>query len=304
VAQENDGQHQDDRDHQHDEEIRDTPMFQPPDSWVSGSARHLSPLQFFACTNEPRADLDGLDLEGFGLTEERCTTVEKNGVRVFNRFYSAIALQPYMTGDKSTEQRELFIRYDRALAARGVLREVEFVERNEHGIAVTRLLLRCDGPTLPEMSPEEMYRARNGYLRSLVNDRDTAQRAVMAMAGEGFADKLINEVKARARRQKNNRPPPAPAAPIFAPGGEDELAQALDESDASSPPRSGQAQRSAWMPPGRPGKVPGPAGEDGAADSGVAGGSEVSQDSATAHADDELSSLDEALGGSIGFLEN
>jgi hypothetical protein len=290
------------------EEMRSTPMFQPPDMWASGSARHLSPLQFFAATNEPRADLDGLDIDGFGLTEERCTTVEKQGVRVLNRWYSSPELLPYMTGDKKVPQRRLHIRYDRALAARGVLRTVEFVERNQQDVTVKRFVLHLHRAPLPELSSDDLTRARNVHLSILLKRRGDAQAEVVAMAGLDLADKLMNEVKARARRQRRNGGPPTPAAPIVAPMGveQDQLADALEVATANlSETIDERSQEPALGAPAQSSTVQSPVD-----DAPVLGGEDEGFGIADAvtdparHTADETSPLDEALGGSMGFLDD
>ena len=225
------------------EAIRRTPMFQPPASWVAGPGNHLTPLQFFAYTNEPRIDLDGFGAEDFGLVEEQCETVGKNGVELFTRFYNAPDLLPYITGDRSVPQRSLFIRYDRALAARGVLHEVQFIERDEAGRVGNRVLLTPTDHPLTPMSRDDMVRARNGYLSALLKKRSARQEDYLRLQRNGLelADRLVAQIKARQRNQARSTQPPRPAAPLFdnadGAAGNDALGAALaNETPWTGPP--------------------------------------------------------------------
>jgi len=179
-----------------EEAARSTPMFEAADMWVTGSGRNLSPLQFIAFTQEPRADLDGLSIDDFGLTEERCTRVDKRGVEVFTHFYWSGELLPYVTGDRQSPQRDMYIRYDRALAARGVLKTVEFLVRDEQGKVIDGILLHRRGSPAVEASRDDIMRSRNAVVKSLLKSRSNAQVAYMGLLGDGlkFADKLMADV--------------------------------------------------------------------------------------------------------------
>lgn len=180
--------------------LDDTPMLDAPDMWVTGSGRHLSPLQFFALTNQPRADLDGLSEEDVGLVEERCTRIDKKGVERFNQFWDSPQLDPYRTGDKDGPQRLLFIRYDRALAARGVLPNMELLVRDDEGRLVDRITLYRHGSPRAQLSVDDAMRTANAYLSSMLKKRSEAEGAYVRMHnGSALAEKLRADIEARRR---------------------------------------------------------------------------------------------------------
>ena len=238
-----------------EEAVRNTPMFQSADMWVTGSGRHLSPLQFLAFTQEPRADLDGLSIEDFGLTEERCTRVDKRGVEAFTHFYTSGELQAYLTGDRQSPQRDTYIRYDRALAARGVLETMEFLVRDDQGQVIDRILLHRQGSPAVEASRDDIMRSRNAFVHALLKTRSNKEVAYMGLLGDGLslADKLMADSEARRRFQKNNPPPPMPATPIV--DGEDQEAKSARErpSGGARGERLGGRNRARYCDPARGG---------------------------------------------------
>lgn len=290
-----------------EEAVRTTPMFQPADMWVTSSGRNLSPLQFLAFTQEPRADLDGLSIEDFGLIEERCTRVDKRGVEVFTHFYTSGELLAYVTGDRQSPQRDMYIRYDRALAARGVLKTLEFVVKDEQGKVIDRILLHRRGSPAVEASRDDIMRSRNAFVNALLKTRSNKEVGYMRLLGDGvsLADKLIADGEARRRFQKNNPPPPMPATPIV--DGEDREAKAREnalQAALAANAWAGEAGPGSVMRPGEEGAAPDsepdPEDSNGTDDAIVSGATMP----AAPQDDADANPLGKELGGSMGFSDH
>ncbi len=123
------------------EDAPTVPMFEEA-THLPGHARvAFSPLQFYALSRVRRLDVDGT-AEGLWLTEAPCPAVTEKGIAFFGRQFTHERIQPYINGLPNTPRRDLVIRYDRALLARGVLQEVILCERLAGGQVVERLRLR------------------------------------------------------------------------------------------------------------------------------------------------------------------
>lgn len=219
-----------------EEAVATVPMLQEPYAPPVRRGRHLSPLMFYSMTHQARTDVEGLG-EDFGLVEEPCGTIDKRGVERLKRFYTHPELQAYITGNKRVPQRNLVIRYDRALAARGVLEEMQLLERDEQG-RYTRLLDLVPQEKVQERwSQDEIVRLRNAYAQALLKKNSGGERAyVMVQRGAELMDRLVEDTLARERLQRRQGKAPLPAAPII--DGEepeqaaDRLATALEEASA------------------------------------------------------------------------
>ncbi|MFW5902146.1 MAG: tyrosine-protein phosphatase, partial [Thermodesulfobacteriota bacterium] len=159
-----------------------------PDRLPGEPDQVLSPTEFIAFTNQA-GDPTGLG-EDWGLVEEPIDTIDKNGFWLHGVEYTAAELIPYTTGDKKGPRPQLVARYDRAHAARGVLREVKVLRVLDGGqydplcIAVNRDRLKHD-----EAGRAEFLAFRREYLRVLMAKRNLSERAVLAF------EEQENEIK-------------------------------------------------------------------------------------------------------------
>lgn len=277
------------------------PLPEAPDMWVTGGGRHLSPVTFFALTHEPRADLDGLSEEDFGLVEEKITRVDKRGVEILTRFYWHPLLKAYTTGDEQSPQRNMYIRYDRARAARGILREVQFFVRDDQGRIIERILLGPKDTPLPEAAKDDYMRARHIYIQAGMKKVSKAEADYVALQRNGLdlADKLIADMEARRRQQKSNPLPPYPAAPITDDQEAQEREHRLRQALGSASALDGESQSSSVAPTDA--ETEGSGAPEGQSQEPA----EESTSRADSSEEDEgPSPLSEALGGGFGFQDD
>lgn len=284
--------------HDGEEDEASVPMLQEPRGAAIGPRGTLSPLAFYALTQQERSDLSGLG-DDFGLVEEKCDTISKNGVQLLSRWYTHPEIAAYTTGDKKGPQRKMVIRYDRALAARGVLEEIQLLAVDDHGRYTPLLQLLPHERVKERWSSDDLVRRRNALLNALLRKRSDAEQAYAAIQrGEEMVDRLIDDTIARERLQRKHREAPRPAAPIVdgeEPGGnEGELGSALEQRDALVPTQGA-------------GTVTQPD-EGDATNMGLANTlNGAPQATSSVNSDDDpnpeagQSALGEALGGTIGF---
>jgi hypothetical protein len=271
-----------------------TPMLQPPHMDL-GKVRTYAPLEFFALTNQPREDLDGLGAD-FGLFEEPCETVDKRGVRIFNMWFTGPGIAEYVTGKKKAPKRNLRLRYDRALAARRVLESVQLLELAPTGECVRRLELRREDRPHPQWSRDLLLRERNAHLSAMLKIRDGLQTEYREfVAGEELTQRLTDEALDRQRRQRQKSGPPRPATPIYADeadGADDNaLAAALGKAAVSA--AAGEATKVSQEPEA-------PA-ENGKRKQGETVATAPAKRLKRPAKTPKLSTLANALGGAIGF---
>jgi hypothetical protein len=219
------------------QDVADCPMFNEPYAPVSGVGRTLTPLEFFDMTFEARTGADDLG-DDFGLFEEPCLTVGKDGVEIHKQKFWHPDLGEYTTGTKKVQQRFLVLRYDQALAARGVLEEVHLLEKDDQGRYDHLMVLTPNNRPEPQWSRDLLAHQINARMAALVKKRDGRQDSYTRIVGglerqEQFAERRF----AQERNQRNIRPAPTPAAPIY--DGEDNetdsysrLSEQLAEADA------------------------------------------------------------------------
>ncbi len=160
----------------------------------------LSPMDFIGLTSQ---GMDPTRLgDDWGLHEVDIDTIDKDGFQLHGVAYTAAELIPYTTGNKEGPRPHLVARYDRAQAARGVLRDVKVLEVIEGGvyrpvcIAVPREQLKHDGA-----SRAEFMAFRREYLRVLVAKRNLTEREIQAHRGQEQELKAFyDEQGAHARR--------------------------------------------------------------------------------------------------------
>lgn len=192
------------------------PMFDQA-THLPGHARvAFSPLQFYTLSRVRRLDVDG-SAEGLWLTEAPCPAVTEKGIAFFSRQFTHERIQPYITGLPNTPQRDLVIRYDRALLARGVLQEVILCERLAGGQVVERLRLRDRERVLAERDPNAALRERERFLAVYRAKITAAQEAQLTLAhGQAALERYRDEQAERRQRQRREQPAPMAAKPIRA----------------------------------------------------------------------------------------
>jgi len=179
----------------------DVPMLRMPDRLPGERDQILSPIDFLALTNQA-GDPTHLGND-WGLHEVGIDTLDKDGFQLHGVEYTAVELIPYTTGDKDGARPQLVARYDRAQAARGVLREVKVLEVLEGGayrpicIAIPREQLKHD-----VASRAEFLAFRREYLRVLTSKRNLTEREVQAhREQERELKAFFDEQGAHARRK-------------------------------------------------------------------------------------------------------
>lgn len=197
------------------------PMLEAPDRIPGQPDQVLSPNDYRALTDK---SLDSSMLgDAWGLTEEPIETVHKSGFRILAGEYMAAELISYTTGNKRGPRPQLFARYDRALAARGVLREVKVFEVTDGGayhevcIAIPREHFKHDLGIRAEFLT---YRAE--YIKVLEAVRGSSQRQLLALEEQSPAIARFFEEHAAhsSRHLKVHRE--VSAQPVWSDAEEDE----------------------------------------------------------------------------------
>lgn len=179
------------------------------------SRKHLAPVYYHMLTAEPRDDVDVSD-EALWLKEEPLDYIDKQGIRLANQWFFSLRLQEFVSGPKGTPRRNLYIQYNRALLARGVLKEIRVVEKDPQGR--THELFRCRRreEVLDELDVASAIRERNAYVRDLLAKRAIAEdEYLLIQEGTEIFNQRVAEHLARERLRRNDRPEPMPARPIF-----------------------------------------------------------------------------------------
>jgi hypothetical protein len=140
--------------------------------------------------------------EDWGLTEEEIDTIGKDGLQLFGRSYVHPELVPYTTGNKSGPRPKLVVRYDRALAARGILGKVKVLEVIEGG----KYKPICEAVPREQYtdpaSRAEFFAFRREYVRVLKAKRKLAESNLLALLQhERELQKFFDSQRARSRRK-------------------------------------------------------------------------------------------------------
>lgn len=196
----------------------------------------LTPLEFTALTGRSR---DPVQLgDDFGLTEERVDTIDKNGFQIFGRKYMHAALTPYTSGDKSGPRPTLVARYDRALAARGILEEVKVLEVLDGGVykpiclAVPREKFNSEAA-----SRAEFFAFRREYLNVLLAKRKLAGKDILVLREQDRELKAFFDKQRARSRKKPKGQREVSAQPITLDDLREQpspIGTAIQETDASS----------------------------------------------------------------------
>jgi hypothetical protein len=253
--------------------------FAPPLRLPGKPDQTLAPWDYMSLTDQSRDPT--LLGRHWGLTEEALDTIDKGGFELFGVEYAALELIAYTTGDKLGPRPRLVARYDRALAARGLLEEVTVLEVVEGGrykpicVAGLRGKLNHD-----EASRAEFFAFRREYLRLLVGKRDNAERQVAAIQDRDRELKaFFDQKQARSRRKRS--------------GGREVSAQPIRQADLRKEEESKLGKALLSNAPADP--------AESARDSITSGGGARPSKAFTRVKPESKKGLGEALGGASGF---
>lgn len=181
------------------------PAFKAPLRLPGRPDQVLSPSEYGKLTDQSRdPTLAGAD---WGLVEEPIETVGKDGIQLFGMEYMATELIPYTSGDKVGPRPKLVARYDRALAARGLLKDVKVLEILEGG----HYRPLCVATPRHEFNHAEASGAvflafRREYVRVLLAKRTEAERRVSTFSQQDQELKAhFDRERARSRRKRSGK---------------------------------------------------------------------------------------------------
>lgn len=188
----------------------------PPRAVPGRKVGRLSPEEYFVRTRRPARHADGFD-EHAWLTTHPIGRVEKKGVRLGHQWYWCEDLMELISGPSGATRKTLYMRYDRALAARGVLREIIIVEQDPQGRF--REICRCQSleEAMRGVDLHHFVAMRHQYLRQMTATRSLLEHEYVRLeAGTDTVEALVNDELARRRRPKHNRDARV-ATPVFGP---------------------------------------------------------------------------------------
>lgn len=169
---------------------------------------------YFALSRVDRPEVD-TDDPGLWLYEEPCPAVTPTGIALHGQQFWHPDLQGLVGVLPTAARRRLVVRYDRALLARGTLREIIVGQRNAQDRFVE--LARC--PTrdvaLATVDHNLVLRKRRAEIRMLRAKVSLAQQSIISLEhGTAALTRFRDEQAARLRRQRAHHPAPIAAAPI------------------------------------------------------------------------------------------
>ena len=215
------------------ENMQDVPMLRPPMRLRGVAPALLSPLEHYAITRNTECESIQLS-QDWGLTEEPITTVSAEGIEVNGLMYFHPALGDYVTGRKEVPQRDLRIRFDKALAARGVLEVIHLFEFTVE--QRFRLIADCEERThaLKKIDPEQFMREREQKLKVFKAMRKNREEEYLRSEQVGdYVEQLISEQLERVKlghRQKE----PIPLAPVKGTSDQDRPKKEREEREAAA----------------------------------------------------------------------
>jgi hypothetical protein len=213
--------------------MQDVPMLRRPMRLRGVAPALLSPLEHYAITRDTEREAIQLS-QDWGLTEEPITTVSAEGIEVNGLMYFHPALEDYVTGRKDVPQRDLRIRFDKALAARGVLEVIHLFEFTVE--QRFRLLADCEERThaLKKIDPEQFMREREQKLKVFKAMRKNQEVEYLRSEQVGdYVQQLISEQLEREKlghRQKE----PIPLAPVKGTSDQDRPKKEREEREAAA----------------------------------------------------------------------
>lgn len=162
----------------------DPEFFPDPTNFPGAATRKLSPNDVWALAEPcgPR----GVVTPHFGLVEDKVTSISKSGVRICGQDFTSPYLVPWTTGGKALPNN-LFIRYDRALAARGVLREAELLLEHVDGVREVVAVCHRDVEVADRSSAAEFRRIYRTLVRSISSELEFQEDQYRRLEGHGAA---------------------------------------------------------------------------------------------------------------------
>lgn len=197
------------------ESYAEVPMFRQPSQLPGRAKTGFSPMEFFALSRVQRDDVSAESDDALWLTEEPCPRVAPEGIELDGRLFYDDALQPYVDTRLKISSKELRIRYDRALLARGVLDEVRVyrVEPDQSYREICRCRPRDAAHGDIDMNQVMHYHAQ--YVEVLLATISNAEGEVFTRNhGEVALAKFRDEQAARERRRRSDKPRARVAEPI------------------------------------------------------------------------------------------
>lgn len=155
-------------DHSEDPAVELDPEFFPdPNNFPGAATRTLSPDDVWDLA-EPCGPRGGIT-KHFGLTEDEVTSISKRGIRICGHDYTSPYLAPWTTGGEDPPNN-LIVRYDRALAARGALREAELLLEHADGIREVVAICHRDVEVADRSSVAEFHRVYRKFVKSISSE--------------------------------------------------------------------------------------------------------------------------------------
>lgn len=244
-------------------------MLEEPAQMPGAPRLSFTPLEFYALSRVERTDVPFAADDALWLTEEDCPRIAKARIEFGGQIFFHEALMTYSDAPRAKRKLPLKIRYDRALLARGVLRELRVYHVEPDGRAVE--ICRCAPleARTHNIDLNLVLRHRETYLHVLLSKVSEAQGAALTLEqGTAALERLRDEQAARERRQEREKKPPVVATPITWRSGRDKArdaaaaktnalaahlssAPAAREGDADAPPvqGSGAAEPQPAEPP-------------------------------------------------------
>ena len=193
--------------------LKDTLALPEPGPLAGTRTFQWSPLALFEATQVRRPDV-APDDDLLLLTEEPLEDVDAGRIRLGNQWYRHPTLMAYATGPSESRRPKLFVLYDKALLARGVLTEVRVLEEGAGGIR--REVCRCyaEDPVDPPISNEALLNERDRYIRVLENKRKLLEHEYEVLrAGLAAAETRGAALNARERLGRRLRRTPIVSTP-------------------------------------------------------------------------------------------
>jgi len=149
-------------------------FFPDPTTFPGASTRMLCPDQLWEWA-EPCGPVASVP-KHFGLTEDPVTSIQKSGIRLCGHDFTSPDLMPWTTGGDEVPDN-LYVRYDRALATRGALREVELILEHPDGVREVVAVCRRDQEVADRSSVAEFRYLFGRLVRDLSDELDRKERA-------------------------------------------------------------------------------------------------------------------------------
>lgn len=217
-----------------------------PDRIPGEREQTLSPMDALALPSYGREPV--MASADFGLTQRKITKIRKGGIELHGRSYSHERLIEYTADSDDEPLRELVLRYDRARAARGTLKEVSVYEVLPGGEYHLVCIARPRSELRDPIRRAQFLEYRRQYVRSLKALVGASEHEFLTLKGQETKIRASgDEWLAANRRKQSSRSDREPSAqPISAaPRSEDDkqAQEALSRESAGGPGKSRKADQ-------------------------------------------------------------